>query len=68
MKTDFISRKERIKFNDKLFQEEFDNPVDKLSSAINSLQCAKQNKDNAKTGAYRDQVLWAIELLKKELH
>lgn len=66
MKTDFISSKERIKFNDNLFAQELENPADNLGVAINNLQCAQFNKCNKQ--ARNIQILRAITLLQKEIH
>lgn len=68
MKADFISRKERVKFNDAIYERELERNQDKLGCAINNLEAAKFNRNSGKDSAYREQVKYAIELLQKEIH
>jgi hypothetical protein len=65
MKTDFITRKERIRFNDSIVAQELENPRDTIDVAINNLQCAQFNKHNK--DARKLQLLRAIDLIKREL-
>ena len=66
MKTDFVSRKERIRFNDNLFAQELENPADNVEVAIDNLKCAQSNKKHSE---YRRlQILRAITLLQREVH
>ena len=72
MKTDFITRKERIKAFNKagnaLAEFELNNPKDNLIAAANVLECAFINRQNAKESAYQMQLRHAIQLLQKEIH